>query len=176
MKFGKLWMLLLACLLVAGCGDPRRGGGGGGDSSSLDDNDPASGDDDVGDDDDDSADDDDDSSAGDDDDSADDDDDSSAGDDDDSTDGDDDSAPSSADCVIDFVSCSATTDCVEVAMDCCSCTMGGQNTAINASCLSQWSADIEATFGPCADLGCDAVYLCDGSIPRCEAGVCTYHP
>ena len=60
-------------------------------------------------------------------------------------------------------------------MGCCSCNNGGASTAINGACLSQWQANIEATQGPCADLACMTVYLCDGSIPRCELGVCTYH-
>ena len=45
-KVTKLWMLLIAGLLLAGCGAPRGGGGGGGGNWSLDDDDSAADDDD----------------------------------------------------------------------------------------------------------------------------------
>ena len=60
--------------------------------------------------------------------------------------------------------------------DCCGCANGGFSIAINAACTAQWQALVETNFGPCAGVGCLAVYLCDGSVPRCEGGVCTYHP
>jgi hypothetical protein len=144
------------------------------DATSDDDDATASDDDDAtaSDDDDATASDDDDDSAGDDDDSAGDDDDSAGDDDDD----DDDTTPTGPDCVTDFWSCNHPSQCVEVFGDCCGCANGGFSIAINTVCTAQWQALVEANFGPCAGVGCLAVYLCDGSVPRCEGGVCTYHP
>ena len=151
------------------------------DDVAPDDDDSAPDDDDVAPDDDDSAPDDDDSApddddvAPDDDDSAPDDDDS-APDDDDVAPDDDDSAPATADCVTDFWSCSSPGDCIEVEADCCGCANGGANTAINVACVGAWMANVEALYGPCSNIGCLTVYLCNGSVARCETGICTYHP
>ncbi len=185
--------LLLAALVLNGClkdvGDDDTAGDD--DLTEADDDDATSDDDDVtpGDDDDATpADDDDDATPTDDDDSgAGDDDDSGAGDDDDSAadddddsgvgdDDDDDTAWVGPDCVTDYWSCNHPSQCVEVFADCCGCANGGVNIAINAACTAQWEALVENLFGPCANVGCLAVYLCDGSVPRCEGGVCTYHP
>ncbi len=152
------------------------------DDATADDDDATADDDDAtADDDDDATADDDDATAGDDDSAGDDDDsagddDDSAGDDDDSAGDDDDTTPTGPDCITDFWTCNHPSQCVEVYGDCCGCANGGFSIAINAVCTAQWQAFVETTFGPCAGVGCLAVYLCDGSVPRCEGGVCTYHP
>ena len=185
------WRVILLTMMVALVGCLKEVGdddvAGDDDDVTADDDDVTADDDDatptddddssVGDDDDDSGvADDDDSGAGDDDDSAATDDDDSAGDDDDSAGDDDDTTPTGPDCVTDFWSCNHPSQCVEVFGDCCGCANGGFNIAINQVCTLQWEALVENVFGPCAGVGCLAVYLCDGSVPRCEGGVCTYHP
>ena len=184
-------LLLLAALVSSGCGldvvvDDTAGDddfteADDDDTTPTDDDDATPTDDDdsgAGDDDDSGAGDDDDSGSGDDDDSGvGDDDDSGVGDDDDSGAGDDDdTAPTGPDCVTDFWTCNHPSQCVEVFADCCGCANGGANIAINGACTTQWEALVESLFGPCAGVGCLAVYMCDGSVPRCEGGVCTYRP
>lgn len=73
------------------------------------------------------------------------------------------------DCEDDFSSCQADADCVEAPADPCGCAMGGESTAVAASCERAW----ESLVGV-GTAWCEATIQCGDEIPRCEGCRCTY--
>lgn len=72
----------------------------------------------------------------------------------------------------DFRVCATDSECVKVQAGCCPCSMGGHDTAINASSLDEWS-----DYLGCDPMtACPAVYLCDDTVPACLNGACTLVP
>lgn len=68
--------------------------------------------------------------------------------------------------------CNKDNDCVSVKSDCCGCTAGGSNTAINKDYLDYWNQKLS---DECKEIGCPAVmsdhWTCFAK-PKCVNGKC----
>lgn len=67
--------------------------------------------------------------------------------------------------------CNSDSDCVETQAGCCSCSMGGKQTAINKKYLSNWKEKLEKY---CKGIACPAVVRCKPGKPRCVNSVCKF--
>ncbi len=66
-------------------------------------------------------------------------------------------------------SCSSDSDCVKTSSTCCSCSMGGEETAVNRAFEQEYRGNLNCP----ADLVCPAVYACTEKEAKCVSGKCT---
>ena len=69
----------------------------------------------------------------------------------------------------DSYKCNEDADCISVAAECCSCNMGGTNTAINKNYKDYWEKQLSYRCTP--SIKCLAVFQCFGE-PRCISNKC----
>ncbi len=67
--------------------------------------------------------------------------------------------------------CEKNSDCVETQPDCCGCSGGGIQIAINKEFIDLWEMKIK---NACRDISCIAVYTCKPGYPACVNNVCEY--
>lgn len=67
--------------------------------------------------------------------------------------------------------CQTNEDCVETQESCCSCKMGGEQTAINKIYLEKWNSIIKEK---CDDIGCIAMIDCEKGKTKCIEGECEF--
>ena len=77
------------------------------------------------------------------------------------------SSGTTGDCA-DYYACTENEDCVKTNAGCCPCNMGGQSTALNASCVDEWADQLNCR----PDINCMAVYRCDNSVAVCQNERC----
>jgi hypothetical protein len=68
-----------------------------------------------------------------------------------------------------FASCNADTDCVKTKGDCCGCTMGGTEVAINRAYEQEWLMSLNC---PPSGVTCLAEYMCTNRLPMCVDTCC----
>ena len=68
--------------------------------------------------------------------------------------------------------CNIDINCISVNAECCGCTAGGSNTAINKAYSDYWNQKLSEE---CKDIGCPAVmsdhWTCFAE-PKCVNGIC----
>ncbi len=70
-----------------------------------------------------------------------------------------------------WTACEENSDCIETQPDCCGCSGGGTQIAINKEFIDPWEIKIK---NACRDIGCITVYTCKPGYPACVNNVCEY--
>ena len=72
---------------------------------------------------------------------------------------------------IEWKICEENSDCIETQPDCCGCTGGGRQIAINKKFISRWKENIK---NACWNIGCIAAFTCKPGHPACVNKLCNY--